>query len=75
MKLTDKQRDHIMQTYLDHGYGAAKHLAAELGLGRSYVRNARWRWGLPKCKREKAAHTKWEDPRWAWARERGSISL
>lgn len=84
MKITDKQRDELLRLYLSDGREAAGALAVKYGVSPKYpsslaaalgLHRPRWRKGN-RYKDNKIDHTRsLNDPRWAWAIERGSVTV
>lgn len=74
-KLTNEQRQEIIDAYLSRGYLAAHRAGAKYSVGPNYVKNLRFRRGLPKAQRKTLPETpkQPEDHRWQWAIERGAI--
>jgi len=72
-KITKEQRQHLLDTHRKGGIAASAPLARELGVeskyGQKLAHRAKDRPSRP------SRRTDHNDPRWAWAIERGSVSI
>lgn len=72
--LTAEARDHILKTYATQGADEARALAPGYGIKPSYViRLAKVHSVKVKFKYPRKKPQRGPDPRWQWARARGSV--
>lgn len=75
--LTKQQAKHLLEVYRTEGRAAAEAIAPNYGVKPSYVRCLAFKHGV-RAKtisgpRWRPSHKRDDDPRWAWAVERGQV--